>query len=107
MGIRGPRLAVLVVGAAALWSCAPIRVDDRPQIRGRLVAVSPGSLGIRHKTGPTYTVEIASDTRIINARRQAGEKDLCPGQRALVILSRSDRSRATEVYVSGGRCDQR
>jgi hypothetical protein len=67
--------------------------------------VSQGSLAIRHKTGHIYTLEIAPDTRIVNAGRHAGERELCPGQRARVILSRSDRARATEVRVSGGRCD--
>lgn len=105
MDTRGRLLPVLLIAAAALSSCAPLRVDDRPQIRGRLVSVSPGSLAIRHKTGHTYNLEIAPDTRIVNAERRAGEKDLCPGQRALVILSRSDRARAAEVHVSGGRCD--
>ena len=98
-------LAAAFVAAACIATvgCGPLWLDERPQIRGTLETVDGSSVGIRHKTGRTYQVEVTSETRIVN-RRQSGNVTLCPGQRATVFLAESQRFTATSITLWGGRC---
>jgi hypothetical protein len=94
-------LAALLLATAA---CGPVRLDSRPQIRGTIVAVERGTLGIRHKTGRTYHVTITHNTRVVHDR-QPEERALCPGQRATVYLAQPGAFTASSVTVWSGRCD--
>jgi len=95
-------LAVLSI-AGAIGGCGPIRLDDRPQIRGTLVATGERWLAIRHKTGQVYNVELTRQTRIVNHGRAGGET-LCAGQRATVFLSSPERHTASAVTIWSGQC---
>lgn len=95
-------LAVLVI-AGALSGCGPIRLDDRPQIRGTLVATGERWLSIRHKTGQVYDVELTRQTRIVN-HEAPGRETLCAGQRATVFLTGPQRYTASDVTIWSGQC---
>jgi hypothetical protein len=98
--IGGALVVALWTAAAA---CGPVRLDDRAQIRGTVIAVDRSTVGIRHKTGGTYRIELTPRTRIVDNRHGAGG-GLCPGLRATVFLHGPERFTASEVHVWGGRC---
>ena len=95
-------LAVLTI-AGAISGCGPIRLDDRPQIRGTLVAAGDSRLTIRHKTGQVYGVELTRQTRVVN-REAPGRETLCAGQRATVLLTGPGRYSASAVTIWSGQC---
>ena len=100
------RLALLVATSACavtVTACAPLRLDDAPQIRGTLVTVERSGVDIRHKTGRTYRVEVTPDTKIVNSSRP-GDTTLCPGQRATVFLVGPRRFTASSITLWSGRC---
>lgn len=95
--------ALLATGCITATTCAPLRVDERPQIRGTFVTVDGSTVGLRHKTGRTYRIEVTPDTRIVNSR-QPGDVMLCPGQRATVFLAGTSRFTASSITLWSGRC---
>ena len=95
--------ATLVVAGCLASACAPLRLDDSPQIRGTVVTVDGGTVGIKHKTGGTYYVEVTPDTRIVDSR-QPGNAKLCPGQRATVFLTGTRRFIASSITLWSGEC---
>ena len=95
--------ALLTMGFITATNCAPFRLDERPQIRGTLVTVDGGTVGLRHKTGRTYRIEVTPDTRVVNSR-QPGDVRLCPGQRATVFLAGTSRFTASSITLWSGRC---
>lgn len=100
------RLALLLATSACAFTvtaCAPLRLDDQPQIRGTLVTVERSGVGIKHKTGRTYRVEVTPETRIVNSTRP-GDTTLCPGQRATVFLAGPRRFTASSITLWSGRC---
>jgi hypothetical protein len=101
--LRLPGLAAVVACCCLLASCGPLRLDDRPHIRGTFVSVDAKTIGVRHKTGRTYYVELTADTRIVNTR-QPGTLTLCPGQRATVFLSATRRFSARSITLWSGDC---
>jgi hypothetical protein len=94
---------LVVAACVAITACGPIRLDDRPQIRGTLVSVDGRAVGIRHKTGRTYQVDVTPETRIVN-RRRPGDIALCPGQRATVVLVGSRRFTASSITLWSSQC---
>jgi hypothetical protein len=96
---------VLLAGSvcAALVGCAPLRLDDTPRIRGTLVAVEPGAVDVKHKTGRTYHVEVTPDTRIVNSS-PTGDATLCAGRRATVSLVAPRRFTESSITLWSGRC---
>lgn len=97
------RLLAIVVTGCFATACGPLRLDDTPQIRGTLVAVNSKSIGIRHKTGATYYVDVTPDTRIVDSRRP-GPAMLCPGRRATVLLAGNRRFVASSITLWSGDC---
>ena len=95
-------LAVLTI-AGAISGCGPIRLDDRPQIRGTIASAGEKWLSIRHKTGQLYEVELTRQTRIVN-ESAPGRETLCAGQRATVFLVGSGHFIASAVTIWGGQC---
>lgn len=95
--------AALVVAGCLATACGPIRLDDSPQIRGTVVAVDGKTVGIQHKTGGTYYVEVTPDTRIVDSRQPANAR-LCPGQRATVFLAGNRRFIASSITLWSGEC---
>ena len=94
---------LLAAVAFTITACGPIRLDGRPQIRGRLVGVDVSSVAITHKTGRTYRVEVTPDTTIVNATRRDGVR-LCAGQRATVYLVDARRFTASSITLWDARC---
>jgi hypothetical protein len=94
---------VPIVAGCMLTACGPLRLDDTPQIRGTLVSVDAATVGLRHKAGQTYYVEITRDTRIVNSRHP-GNVTLCPGQRATVFLAGARRFTASSITLWSGDC---
>jgi len=88
----------------AVQGCGPIRLDARPKVRGHVDGVEGPRLSIHHKTGRTYNVMLTAETRIFRGEEAVGVDDVCPQQRAIVVLSRADHTQALEVRVSGKRC---
>ena len=95
-------LAVLTI-AAAIGGCGPIRLDDRPHIRGTIIATGDRGLAIRHKTGQVYDVGLTDETRIVN-RGAPGRETLCAGQRATVLLVAPQHFVASTVTIWSGQC---
>jgi hypothetical protein len=93
-----------LVFTIALQGCGPIRLDATPKVRGRIVGVDGPRLSIHHKTGRTYDVTLTAETRIVRGEDVVDVDDVCPEQRAIVILSRADRTQASEVRIFGKRC---
>ncbi|HET9267863.1 MAG TPA: hypothetical protein VFO31_06850 [Vicinamibacterales bacterium] len=104
MATNGSRALCFALAAVAASACGPLRLDGRPQIHGSVVSVQERTLSIRHKTGYTYDVALTPETRILRSEDTIRVSDLCPGQRAVVILSPSDPAEASEVRISGGPC---
>jgi hypothetical protein len=99
--LLGPALAIAIcLGATA---CGPLRLDETPHIRGTLVTVDGRIVGIKHKTGRTYQVEITPETTIVN-RGEAGAVALCAGQRATVFLAGPQRFTAASITLWNRRC---
>jgi hypothetical protein len=97
-------LAVAVAVAASFAAaCGPLRLDDTRQIVGTLVTVDGQTIGIKHKTGGTYYVEVTPETRIVDSGRQ-GTPTLCRGQRATVVLTGQRRFVASSITLWGGDC---
>ena len=84
-------------------ACGPLRLDDRPQIYGRVVSVEADTVGVKHKTGGTYYVDVTPDTKVTN-KLQPGSRTLCPGQRATVFLARDARLTASSITLWSGKC---
>jgi hypothetical protein len=101
--LRLPGFVVVLACCCLLASCGPLRLDDRPHIRGTFVSVDATTVGVRHKTGRTYQVELTADTRIVNTR-QPGNVTLCPGQRATVFLSATRHFSARSITLWSGDC---
>ena len=95
--------ALVITAGLAAASCGPLRLDATPQIRGTLVTVDDRMLGIKHKTGRTYHVEMSPETTIVN-RVEPGNVALCPGQRATVFLAGPQRFSASSITLWSGRC---
>ena len=95
-------LAVLTI-AGVISGCGPIRLDDRPQIRGTIAAAGERWLSIRHKTGQVYEVELTRQTRIVN-QAVPGRETPCAGQRATVFLIGPGQFTASAVTIWGGQC---
>lgn len=89
--------------AGVISGCGPIRLDDRPQIRGTIVATGERGLAIRHKTGQVYDLELTRQTRIVN-QGAPGQETLCAGQRATVFLIGPGHFIASAVTIWGGQC---
>jgi hypothetical protein len=96
--------AMCLVLATTVYGCGPLRLDATPQIRGSVVGVKEQRLSIRHKTGQTYHVALTPETRIHREDEALAVSDMCPGQRAVVFLSPSDRRAASEVRLFGEEC---
>ena len=105
MSIRQGSFGAALVAAACLTvsACGPLRLDAAPQIRGTLLTVDGRTVGIRHKTGMTYHVEVTRETRIVNSKRP-GHLSLCPGQRATVFLVEPRRFTASSITVWSDGC---
>jgi hypothetical protein len=97
------RALVVLAITGAISGCGPIRLDDRPQIRGTLVATGERWVAIRHKTGQVYNVELTRQTRIVN-QGAAGRETLCAGQRATVFLTGPGQYTASAVTIWSGQC---
>ena len=96
--------AVAILSIASVSSgCGPIRLDNRPQIRGTIAAASDKWLSIRHKTGQVYHVELTQQTRIVN-QGAPGPETPCAGQRATVFLVGPGHFIASAVTIWGGQC---
>jgi hypothetical protein len=93
----------MVAACLAGGACGPLRFDSRPEILGTIAAVHARALDVRHKTGRTYRVELTPDTRIIHNKRP-GDRTLCPGLRATVLLVGRAQYTAASVTVWSGRC---
>jgi len=101
---RGSLAAALIIAAClAGGACGPLRLDSRPAIRGTLATVHAQAIGIRHKTGRTYRVDLTRDTRIIH-HTSPGDLTLCPGQRVTVLLASRAPFTASSVTVWSGGC---
>jgi hypothetical protein len=97
------RDTVLAVAICLVSACGPLRLDDTHQIRGTVVSLDGRTLGIRHKTGGTYYVQVTPGTRIVHNTPSVGSR-VCPGQRATVILERTRRFTASAITLWGGDC---
>ena len=96
--------ALAILSIAGMFSgCGPIRLDDRPQIRGTIANAGDQWLSIRHKTGHVYDVELTRQTRIRN-EGAPGQETLCEGQRATVFLVGPGHFIASAVTIWGGQC---
>ena len=97
-------VAIIAPAFVLISSCGPLRLDGAPHIRGTVTAVAGSTVGVKHKTGRTYRVEVTADTRIDNSRLP-GDTRLCPGQRATVFLVSPQRLTAASVTIWSGRCE--
>jgi hypothetical protein len=61
------------------------------------------TLGLKHKTGGTYHVQVTPDTTIVNDT-QPGSVRICPGQRATVLLTAARRLTASSITLRGADC---
>ena len=98
---RGSLAAAMIAGCLAVGACGPLRFDSQPGIRGTVATVHARAVGIRHKTGRTFRVELTPDTRIIDRTRPGGPT-LCAGQRVTVLLASPGQFTASSVTVWGG-----
>src|SRR5262245_7768955 len=105
MRIRNGTLGAAIIALASVLpiACAPLRLGDAPQIRGTVVTVAGSTLGIRHKTGKIYRVEVTPDTSIVNSSRP-DDRRLCSGQRATVFLVSPRQFTASSIMLWSGRC---
>ena len=105
MSIEHRSLGAALVAAVCLTvsACGPLRLDTTPQIRGTVVTVDQGTVGIKHKTGRIYHVEVTRQTRIVNSTR-SGDISLCPGQRATVFLVGRRQFTASSITLWSDRC---
>jgi hypothetical protein len=104
MASNGIRALCAGLGMAMAAGCGPLRLDDTPQVRGSLVAVRESVLSVRHKTGRTYDIVVTPHTSLRRHEAPVTLDDLCPGMRAIVTLSETDRGKASAVVVSGPEC---
>lgn len=95
---------VFILAVTVNTACGPLRLDDRPQIRGTVMTVDGHTLTIKHKTGRTYQVAVTPDTRVV-IQGQASNGRLCPGQRATVFLADAPgRFTASSITLWSDRC---
>jgi hypothetical protein len=107
MSIRQGSFGAALVAAACttVSACGPLRLDATPQIRGTLVTVDGSTVGIRHKTGRTYHVEVTRETLIVN-RTRPRDISLCPGQSATVFLVEPRQFTASSITLWSDRCSK-
>jgi hypothetical protein len=97
-------LVIVLLAVSGLASaCGPLRLDDTPQIKGTVVAIDGDTIGVKHKTGGTYYLQVTPETTIVN-RRQPGTTRLCAGQRATVLLGGPRRFTASSITLWSGDC---
>jgi hypothetical protein len=95
----------IAAAAAAAGGCGPFLLDSTPHVRGRIVAVAPGGVTIRHKSGRQLRLRVDPDTRVVReGSAGATLADVCAAQRAHAVLRPHAPDAVAELRITGPRC---
>ncbi|HEX9367201.1 MAG TPA: DUF5666 domain-containing protein [Vicinamibacterales bacterium] len=101
------RIILVVAVALALQPACALRIRRQApyewQLRGRITAVGPDSLEVRHKSGRRVLLRVDARTDIVTNGRPASAASLAVGARVMVDVESGEDGvyRALRIRLSG------